>query len=864
MLRFNSFWRGEAGLLVSAGLLGLLLGVVSIGQIYMPPPMVLDLTRPQAQSTAGFYPLQGWLLAQGENGLLTVRGKGRESVATVSLSPLTMGKLTLELVLLPGGTTAAPLQVLLNDTLLGELTVQAGAAQTFQLALPTGTVRAGLNQLKFVYSEATSASEEPNDFSFRVVRVEDYQYQFPHLPCLTSSLPLDSTLVILLSGLAVPLWCLLLVWVASNLWQIDPCRGRILATAGCALGVSACAGLTALSWLDQHQLLVAWPVYPFLVGGASLTTVYASGWRNYLAMSAEAGLARIGVVVSGWLILLFDALLLLSGRYNWMTVARPYALRGYLSSAYMLVVILPTLYYLLKFFIRKTGVALTITVSVAIFFTLPYRWLGLDKWYYNLDRPTFWKVTDPAQPPPALDWFPGAWRNLQAMPYEVLFSTSLATLGLVITAIYLWRLQKSGRTDLPHQTRKAALWLALYFLILFQTWLHLSMRSPYTYFTHFKWPPENNYWYLVYLFPQAQGAVQADYVVYRDLEEHFMGIAKATNTYFIRRSLLFYVSSQLSYFFSTYYVFLVLNIALWLTACVCAYRFARSLWNEQVAIYFAFLVGCGSGFIMYAAQPMSYVAWYATVIILLFLFEAIIVGNPNRTIFHYLLFGCVLGLVAMVYETFPFYVFFLLYTYIRRLSLKRLFISLAISLGIYSGFSFLESYIPGIDLAKDTTGFLTSAAANLSQFATYSSLGELYTLTVSFFRVYFGSLGNAFFVLPVVLAICGLFLLRGRFQAALVFLLAIPSLLTVAFMHYGHLYQATQPRFVYTAYPFTYLLAAISLCELRAFLIQNRRPVLARIVPWLPLLAIFILNNVDVLGYPQMYYLFYYHAGGEW
>jgi hypothetical protein len=285
MANLNPFWRREKRLLITAGLLGTLLGAVSAGQIYAIQPTVLDLTQPQTQSTADFLLLQGWSITPGKDGLLVFRGQGPESVASVSLPPMAMGKLTLELTLLPGGTTTAPLQVLLNDTLVGELTVQAGIPQTFQMALPVEAVHVGTNQLKFVYGEARPTSEGPNDFLFHAIRVEGYQ--FPDLPRLSSSLILNSIVVILLSGLLVPLWCVLLARVSSSLWQATPSQGRLLAMAGCGLGVAICAGLTILSWLYPHWPLVPAPLYPLICGGVSLATIYVADWHSFFAVRPE-------------------------------------------------------------------------------------------------------------------------------------------------------------------------------------------------------------------------------------------------------------------------------------------------------------------------------------------------------------------------------------------------------------------------------------------------------------------------------------------------------------------------------------------------------------------------------------------------
>src|SRR6266571_4787389 len=74
--------------------------------------------------------------------------------------------------------------------------------------------------------------------------------------------------------------------------------------------------------------------------------------------------------------------------------------------------------------------ALLIFFLVAIWFVLPYQWLRLDHWYYNLSRPTFWPSQDPTLPSPRLDWFPQALDDLGSIPYETPFFIVLIILGV--------------------------------------------------------------------------------------------------------------------------------------------------------------------------------------------------------------------------------------------------------------------------------------------------------------------------------------------------------------------------------------------------------------------------------------------------
>src|SRR5256885_13189847 len=79
------------------------------------------------------------------------------------------------------------------------------------------------------------------------------------------------------------------------------------------------------------------------------------------------------VNVFTWTFGLLLALALLAGRYKWTPEASNFSWRSYLMSAFMLVITLPTFYYLLKIFIKRTLWAQLIFFLVAIWFVLPYQ-----------------------------------------------------------------------------------------------------------------------------------------------------------------------------------------------------------------------------------------------------------------------------------------------------------------------------------------------------------------------------------------------------------------------------------------------------------------------------------------------------------
>src|SRR5208282_5350663 len=103
-------------------------------------------------------------------------------------------------------------------------------------------------------------------------------------------------------------------------------------------------------------------------------------------------------------------------------------------------------------------------------------------------------------------------------------------------------------------------------VILIESWLHLSLRSPNSYVMHYaelkpaqnasivydasghpaahvESTPQPHGWWHLYLFPDYRGAVNYDYKQYRACEEIFQGVPPHDPSSVVRRLLTFYISS---------------------------------------------------------------------------------------------------------------------------------------------------------------------------------------------------------------------------------------------------------------------------------------------------------------------------------
>lgn len=182
------------------------------------------------------------------------------------------------------------------------------------------------------------------------------------------------------------------------------------------------------------------------------------------------------VRILSWLILLSLGLLLLYGRYNW-TLDPQHARIGFFCSAYYFLIIIPVLYYLVSELTGIPWIGFAVTGSWWVAATLPYHWLNLERFFYPLE--TLYPQKDfAANLRPLIsgpDWFPQAVRSLPAIPHEVLIFSVLAVFGLGGAIILVSRH--------PRQRNIIGLLFLAYSTILAKTWLHLSHRSPYLYYT---------------------------------------------------------------------------------------------------------------------------------------------------------------------------------------------------------------------------------------------------------------------------------------------------------------------------------------------------------------------------------------------
>jgi hypothetical protein len=571
-----------------------------------------------------------------------------------------------------------------------------------------------------------------------------------------------------------------------------------------------------------------------------------------------------------WAALLVAGLVLLYGRYDWDLEGGEVAERGFWLSAYLFVLLIPTCFYLLRRVTHDDVFAGVVTGAVFLVFTLPYEALGLDDAYYYADRLPYFTID---HFPPSLEFFPDG--ALRAFPWDWLFMP-LLFLGGTGIVWGLWKIRERAGFKSPRAI--PILLTAAFAAICLQTFLHSSMRSPYTYLGHYQEPTKVERelaeeadqeapierWYHVYHFDDGSGATEADQFSFTALEKIVQGAPDANegNNMLIRRPFSFYVASQFSYFTNTFYPWLALNCLLWLAAVFATARLVSQWATPRAGLIAGALTAVGPGFVAFAATPAMYLQGYAAIAIALCLFEDLVVRNRGSSAGPIVLFTAALTLLALIYDMTPFLFVLLAYGLARKVRAGPLVASLAGAFVLTAGFTFVYSNVLGVDINPANADRIPQAFSDVKDFLLEPSIHSWYDAGAQIPGVYARLVLQAFFVLPVVLALFGLPKLKDRalqVLAAAFFLMGLAIIAAFQISDQKDLEEL--PRLVYRIFPAVYLLAAIALDSFSlprpataGSWIPNRVRTAA---PWVAVGLLFIAANIDIFGYPTLYVEFF-------
>jgi hypothetical protein len=575
-----------------------------------------------------------------------------------------------------------------------------------------------------------------------------------------------------------------------------------------------------------------------------------------------------GLQVGVWVVVLGVGVLILRGRFDLSAPVLEHTSRSYASSVFLFVLTLPAAHYLLRNSPLRPRVVLTLTGVLYVLLILPYRWLNLTRWHYDL------KVVEWNRdlPEPQFSFLPSTF-PVESFPGERAFFPVLwlAFAALAIIAKRYWT--KQSATTLRGAARAVWPWLGAYTAILVQSWLHTGLRSGYTANTVFSSEPAVKNWHLSYLFSRARGAVNADFDYFWSIDQFFHGVPQLPRTLIFRRPFAHYFAAQFSYFTNPYRVYLVINTVLWLAAAACCYAFVlRVSQRAKLATWSAALVCIGNGFSYFVAQPKSYLAGYASAIIALYAFDVLQSdpGSGRATAsgrwLRAVLCGVVLGLLATTYDSEPMLCGLLVLAVYRRFNLLRSLASIVLAFAVpwaYSRLVFEVLGVPMIDPGNQAVADQTRA--NLQALFVYPQIGRVYYLFVHCFTVIAQNLTYAFMLFGIVLALIGMLMAKYAAERFLIATLLVPALILDVTLSLGQVpwvrWQLAEfPRLTYIAYPAIYVASAVALDRLAGRGDSKPRLVAA----WSVLVLLGLWQNCDAFGFLSPVVHFYYPDQAAW
>jgi hypothetical protein len=567
--------------------------------------------------------------------------------------------------------------------------------------------------------------------------------------------------------------------------------------------------------------------------------------------SLPVGVRLIGLAVAG--------AILARGRYDWE--ADPaLASRCWVLSLYFFWLLLAGIGaagQVFGLFGRRLFWATLAVVSAGL--NLPYHWLGLAEDFYLGSHPLNYARANTFMP----EWLGPGHRFAPWNSTDTLLLVPWAV-ALVGGTGALMSLRSSPPR--PHRKSRGLICLLLA-LIVTETWLHLSYRSPYTYILTFGRPASEHFMSAYPLLPNNRGVVNPDVDDFIRLEELFQGNRADTPTMLVRRAFPFYLSSHFSYFLGPYNGFLIVNLLLWILGALALGAFCRDLTGSPSCGWIATaLTACGPGFIMYAAQPMSYLPGYAALALSTYLFHRLLTAGPTFNAWAIGAAGILVGLTMLTSDTITWGLFYLGYAWWLRRPWWRPLMAVAAGAAVYAGFLFLLFHVYRLVPDHTNDKELTSDFRHLATLVTHFRATQFFTLLGAALANYGRQVLQANFFVPVGLALLA-FLARPPGKVLVpALLLLLASFAGSAFLYLGEspqLWLAAEPRFSYSSFPAIVLLAAFAVDSWRRHWSIRGRVWLARMGVALPLLACAVFSNIDAFGFmPYLYYHFYYNAGG--
>ena len=190
-----------------------------------------------------------------------------------------------------------------------------------------------------------------------------------------------------------------------------------------------------------------------------------------------------------------------------------------------------------------------------------------------------------------------------------------------------------------------------YFFAVFSSWNNFSLGSSYGGLTSFVEKRDGFFFWIVSRFSNHSGLVSGDEFVHRSITNFFQ-LGYGENLMLIRRPIGYYLASQFSYIFNSYYVWVAINYCSWIALMIASLYIYSRFSQKQYGLYLlVLLIAASPLFISYLGQTSPYClsisSSVCTLALMIFLREKL----PHHNLIP--IFSVITGIQFLIYDSFP-------------------------------------------------------------------------------------------------------------------------------------------------------------------------------------------------------------------
>lgn len=332
--------------------------------------------------------------------------------------------------------------------------------------------------------------------------------------------------------------------------------------------------------------------------------------------------------------------------------------------------------------------------------------------------------------------------------------------------------------------------------ILIPSILHTGLLSPYsTNYFYSRALDYQNRWYTIFIVNESQGAVNADYFVFRNLDYIFWGPlfdGSQPDGLLIRRSIMNYVLSTPNYLFNSYYTWLITNSILILITSFLTYRLLIKFCSPKSTTISVFTLATSLPILLYFGSPWTYLSGVLFSVILVLLFFDFFLINPNNSKYKVGIFGLYSIFASLSYDQIPILLSLLFFSIIL-VRKKLLIFLLAVSLIFPSLFSYFYILLGGA-VGKSNVGYISQSLEKLLSQITGDQWPNLLSLFFNGIFDYPEFLTKAFGLHIVLLSFIGILLTRQINIKLLIIVIQSIGLMTYLFFYISNSELINYPR----------------------------------------------------------------------